>query len=302
MSQIKTVLITGGSGYLGKKLTRLLVAEGYTIKWLTRRMDPSFEVEHYVWDYKNRLFDSKSLENTDAIIHLAGANINAKRWSTSYKQEIYDSRILATRFLVDQLKSIPNGVKTFVSASAVGYYGLETNSRASEETDPPGTDFLAKVCRDWENEVLALRASGIKHVILRTGVVFAKGEEVYNKMMQPIRLGAGAVLGSGKQCFPWIHPMDLSNVYLMALRDERYSGVVNAVAPEIITNEELTHLLARHARRKIILPNIPAFTLKVMLGGIATSLLNGGPISAKKLESLGFQFRYRTIQHVLDEK
>lgn len=296
---MKNILITGGSGFVGKHLTKLLVSSGYEVSWLTRKINSNKNIPQYSWNWENKILTAEAIEKADAIIHLAGANVGARRWNAKWKKEIYDSRIKSTEFLFEFVSTHPNKLKTFIAASATGYYGCETSEKIFTESDLSGTDFLAKTCSDWETSACKFNRLGIRTTIIRTGVVLFENSQAYKKICLPIRFGLGATIGSGNQYFPWIHLDDLCNIYLKTISDEKFIGVYNAVAPEYITNSQLTKTVATQLKKPIWLPNIPPFLIKILFGEIADSLLNGSRISYENIIKAGFDFKYKSIGHFL---
>lgn len=296
---MKNILITGGSGFVGMQLTKLLQENGYHVNWLTRQINNNIDLPQYLWDWRNKQIDTKAIENADAIIHLAGANVNGHRWNAKWKKEIYGSRIQTTNFLFETIAKHPNRIKTFVSASATGFYGCITSEKIFNETDPAGKDFLSMTCRDWESVVNKISKLGIRTSIIRTGIVLSDDSEAYKKITLPIRYGLGASIGSGKQYFPWIHLDDLSAIYLKVISDNSMQGIYNAVAPQLITNENLTKALAKHFKKHIWLPNVPSIVIKLLFGEIAESLLTGSRISSEKIINSGFEFKYFSINNFI---
>lgn len=296
---MKNILVTGGSGFIGMQLTKLLIANGYEVSWLTRKIKSDIDIPQYLWNWENKTLEPEAIEKADVIIHLAGANVGGKRWNAKWKKEIYDSRIKSTEFLFEFISRHSNKLRVFIAASATGYYGCETSGKIFTESDLPGQDFLAKTCSDWENASNKFNRPGIRTTIIRTGIVLSENSEAYKKICLPIRFGFGAAIGSGNQFFPWIHLDDLCNIYLKAISDEKLKGVYNAVVPEYITNTQLTKTIAKHFKKTIWLPNIPSFLIKIIFGEIADSLLNGSRISSEKIISTGFEFNFQNINHFL---
>jgi len=292
---MKNVLITGGSGFVGMHLTTLLKANGYEVSWLTRKINTSIDIPQYLWNWRNKKIETEAIEKANIIVHLAGANVNGRRWNKKWKKEIYDSRIKSTDFLFEIISKQPNKIKIFVSASATGYYDCATSEKIFYETDFAGKDFLATTCNDWEQAATKFSTIGIRTSIIRTGVIFSENSEAYKKINLPIRFGFGAAIGSGKQYFPWIHLDDLCGIYLKAITDNSMQGVFNAVAPKFINNAALTKAMANHFNKHIWLPNIPPTVIRILFGEIAESLLNGNRISSEKIIKCGFQFKYAGI-------
>ncbi len=291
----KTVLITGGSGLVGTHLTKLLLSKAYKVIHLGRKVSGKEIVPTYQWNLTGNYWDAKAIKEVDYIIHLAGANVADGRWTNQRKQQILKTRIDGSKLVAEMVEAAQGRIKGVVSASAVGYYGIVNKNKPAIETDEPGVDFLADVCIKWEQEA---SECATKVAILRTGVVLAKEGGAISKMLTPIKLGVGASLGTGKQPMPWIHINDLCNMYLFAIQN-RLEGVYNAVAPEYISNKELTLQLAKAANRKILFPNIPGFVLKLMLGEMASMLLTGVEVSAEKITEEGFEFNYSTFTNAL---
>jgi uncharacterized protein (TIGR01777 family) len=298
MTLKEIILITGASGMISKSLAQLLVKKGYEIRFLTRTKR---QENQYKWDISKGFIEKDALINVSHIIHLAGANISEKRWTKSRKNEILDSRVLSTQLLFNEVKKQQINLKTFISASAVGYYGTSENDELFTEDSPNGNDFLANVCNIWEaeaNQFLTLQNTRL--IKLRFGVVLDTDGGALQKIIKPIKMEFGAALSSGKQFIPWIHTKDLCNLLLFAIENTAMNGVYNAVAPEHLNNEQITKLIAKKLDKKLWLPNAPAFVLKLLLGEMASIVLKGNRISADKLLSTGFQFKFPTIKKALD--
>lgn len=297
-NQKEIVLITGASGMISKYLSQLLIKNDYDVRFLSRTKVAD---NQFIWNIAKKYIDSNALINVQHIIHLAGANISEKRWTKKRKKEILESRVQSTQLLFDEVHKHQIKLKSFISASAVGYYGTANKEIIFDEKSPNGNDFLALVCKLWEQEAnLFSTLHNTRVVKLRFGVVLDSADGALAKIMKPISMGVGAVLGSGKQYIPWIHQEDLCNLLLFALKNNELDGVYNAVAPEHITNEELTNLIAKKLHKTIWLPNAPSFILKIVLGEMSSIILNGNMVSCKKLLSSQFTFKYPTIHKALD--
>jgi len=296
---MQTILLTGGSGFVGRHLTALLQSQGYTVQWLTRKIDPVSNIKQYTWDYKQGKIDSEAILTSDAVIHLAGASINAKRWNESYKKEIYESRVGSTDFLFKMISELPNKIKTFTCSSATGFYGYAPSEKIFSEADFPGTDFLSRTCADWEKAANRFRVLGIRTCIVRSGIAFSEDSEAYKKICQPILLGFGAPIGSGAQFVPWIHTKDLCAIYAKTIHDTSMAGIYNAVAPEFLTNKQMTVIIAKYFHKPLLLPNIPAFMIRLVFGEFSDSLLFGNKISAEKILGTGFNFNYNSLNDFL---
>ncbi len=299
MENTKTVLITGGSGSIGTRLTELLIERGYRVAHLGRSIKRS-RVKVFLWNPDRNQIDKKAIEGVQVVVHLAGAGIADKRWNERRKYEILRSRTQSARLLIELINAEPNEVRTFISSSGINYYGLAQPTRGSfEESDPPGDDFMARVCIAWENEINRIANADIRRVILRTGPVLTKTGGALEKLVTPVRYFVGAPLGPGNQCFNWIHIDDLCRMYIKAIEDESMSGVYNAVSPHPVSNKELTQELARALKRPLWLPPVPSFAVRLLAGEVSEIVLKGGKISSAKIEASGFQFRYDQITDAL---
>lgn len=294
----KTILIAGGSGFVGKELIKLLWCDGHTIHILTRSKNPSVrnkdKILFFHWDPQNNDIDLNAYQNVDIIINLSGANIGEKRWTTERKKQLIDSRILSTRLLFETAKKNNLKIEKIISSSAVGYYGMKTSNEIFTELSPAGNDFLAGICIVWEKEALRFAEIGTKVVILRKGIVIGNGG-AYTKLASLARLGINTSLGSGKQQMPWIDIADLANIYKFAIENSSFSGIFNAVASEMITMKSMAKYLAKSIKRPILTPPAPAFILKILLGEMANMLLEGSAVSNEKIKQAGFQFQYTDI-------
>ena len=293
-----SVLVTGGTGLIGKQLCKLLKATGYKVAILSRHK--STDQNTYYWNINENYIDPDALTKTEYIIHLAGANIAEKRWTKKRKQKLIDSRIKSTNLLFEKVKVLNPTLKGFIAASGVGYYGAITSHKIYVENDPSGNDLLSIICQLWEKATNQFNLLNIRTVLFRTGVVLSKDGGAFAKLIKPIKLVFGAALGNGQQFMPWIHIDDLCQMYLYAIENTELSGIYNAVAPEHITNKTLTHKLSRAFHKKIWLPNIPTFVLKLILGKMAIMLLNGSRVSSEKIEKTTFNFNYKTLDTALN--
>lgn len=295
---MKKVLITGGSGFIGTRLTALLKKHRYEVVHLTRERNSRSGVRTYLWDFKNNYLEAGALENVDFIVHLAGEGITDKRWTEERKKSIVNSRTKTIEFLyrkLDEKNIVPQAV---ISASGISIYGTATTDNIYMETDAPGEDFVADCTVQWEKSV-NLFSEKTRVAMLRTGFVLDKNEGGLPKMALPIRFGFGAALGSGKQWLPWIHIDDICRMYLHAIQNENVKGPYNAIAPQHINNKEMTKAIAKAVRMPLILPNIPSWLLKLFLGEMAVLVLEGSRASADKIIQSGFEFEYPEIHKAL---
>ncbi len=293
-------IISGGSGLIGKRLRELIHGKENSVSILSRGDQSKNSFKIYKWDIEKSQIDTSWLMETDTIIHLSGAGVAYKKWTSSYKKEIYDSRINSTKLLFETLKNNPHSVKTIVAASAIGIYRSDIKKLA-EENEIPANTFLARVCKDWENEVLKFESLGIRVVILRTGIVLSKNGGFISEISKPIKLFVGSALGDGKQMQSWIHIDDLCNMYLKASEDKNIKGIYNAVAPEPLSNNDLTKKVAAHLHKPLLLPNVSVSVLKILFGEMAEMLLANQNISCKKILNTGFNFKFSDIDSALDD-
>lgn len=294
------ILITGGTGLVGKCIANELVKAGNEVVLLGRKSGIFNGFTCYRWDPSRQEIDTAALQGVQAIIHLAGAGIADKAWTKAYKQEIYDSRILSTRLLVNSLKHTPNQVQTFISASAIGIYGNNCPNPTPEDA-PAADTFLARVCKDWESEALQAESLGLRTAIIRIGVVLAKEGGFIPQVAKPIKFYAGAPLGSGNQYMSWIHIHDLAEMFIKAVFDYQMRGIYNAVAPHPVSNKIITNAMAKKLHRPILLPPVPTFTLRIIFGEMASMLIANQYIDSKKIEQTGFYFQYPTLDKALVE-
>jgi hypothetical protein len=291
-------IITGGTGIVGKQLSKILLKNGQHVSLLSRRAGFEDAFFKYKWSISKQQIDTKWLLDTDTIVHLTGAGVADKKWTEAYKKEIYDSRILSTKLLFDTLKNNPHTIKTIVAASAIGIYGNDVKGIA-DENYPAADTFLAKVCKDWETEVNKFSELGIRVVIIRVGVVLSANGGFIKEVSKPIKMYAGAALGNGKQLMSWIHIDDLVNIFVKASKDSKMHGAYNAVAPTPISNQLITKKMAALLHKPLWLPNIPLFALKFLFGEMADMLVANQHISSQKIVDAGFQFEFPDIDLAL---
>lgn len=287
-----TILITGGTGLVGTRLTKLLVKKNHEVRILSR--NPSKKNE-YKWDISKDFIDEKALENLDFIIHLAGAGIADKRWTDNRKKVIVDSRVETANLIFNKIKEQKIALKGFISASGSNFYGTKTTDKIYEETDNAGNDFLGEVCVKWEAAAQQFSTLHIPVTILRTGIVLAKKGGALEKMKTPIV----SPLGSGNQYMSWIHIDDLCEMYSYSI-ENNLTEIYNAVAPEHHTSKTFSKALAKSINRPFLPFGVPAFILKLVFGEMAIILLKGSRISSKKIEKNGFSFRFSTLNKALN--
>jgi uncharacterized protein len=293
------ILITGGTGLVGTRLSEMLIDQGYEVAHLSRSTRPYSHYKTFKWDIDRHYIDENVLSYADYIIHLAGASIAEGKWTKERKREILESRVKSAQLLRECLSKTGHHVKAFVSASAVGIYG-DTGQRLVTEESHYGDDFLAQVCKQWEAAAWEVHELGIRTVIFRMGIVLSNKGGALPQIAKPVKLMAGAPLGSGQQYMSWIHIDDLCRLFISAIEEHQFQGVYNAVAPNPVTNEEFTRTLAQVMHRPLTGLKVPAAGLKLVLGEKSEVVLESQRVSANKVIQTGFTFEYQTILQALE--
>lgn len=299
-----TILIMGGTGMIGTRLTKMLTEKGYAVIILTR--DAS-KIKHTLpgvsyadWDIDKQTINKDAVAKSDHIIHLAGAGVADKRWTAKRKQEIVNSRTQSSALIVKALKEFPNKIKTVVSASAIGWYGPDTTlskQKGFTEDAQADTAFLGETCRLWEASIEPVAKLGKRLVKLRTGIALSNDGGALVEFKKPLKAFVAAILGDGRQVVSWIHVDDLCRMYLSAIENEHINGAYNAVAPNPVTNKELVLTLAKKMRGNFFIPiHVPAFALKIALGEMSIEVLKSATVNSQKIRSTGFEFQYSTIE------
>ena len=282
---------------IGTRLTELLQQKGYDVAHVGRSKKKRF-IESFTWNIDQHYIEPGALIGVNAIIHLAGAGVADKPWTEKRKEEILLSRIRSTRLLYDELKLGNHHVRVLVCASAIGYYGVEDDGNVLTEQSKPGVDFLADVTRRWEAEADKI-SEFVRVCKIRTGIVLSTKGGALPKIVAPVNWFVGSPLGTGNQFMNWIHIDDLCAMYIRMIEDDSLSGAYNAVAPNPVTNRELTKTVARVLKKPLILPAVPAFALKFVLGEMAYIVLRGGKVSSEKIQRKGFTFAFTDLEHAL---
>lgn len=295
---MKKILIAGGTGFVGKALIKHLINCGYMVNVLTRRsnINNPENIQYFEWNTENAFIDEKAFEGVSKIINLTGANISEKRWTEKRKVEIIESRTKSIDLLYNYVKTRNYSINTFISSSAVGYYGSVTIDEIFTEKSNNGSDFLASVCRKWEASALQFESLGVATVILRKGVILGKDGGMYQKLAPLAKLGINTSLGNGKQFLPWIDIRDLVRLYEFILKTKEINGVFNVVSSEHITMNDFSKVLLRSFGKTSFLPNAPAFLLKLLFGEMSVMLLKGSRVSNEKIKQTGFKFEYSSIE------
>lgn len=294
---MKKILITGGSGLVGKKITGLLERKGFEVAWLSRNPE-KYKQKSFAWDVDKQTIDAKALQWADGIIHLAGEGVADKRWTAERKQAILQSRTQSTLLLKHAIEKSDKKPEVFVSASAVGYYGFSTGDTLMDENGKAGNDFLAQVVVAWESDVEKISDYGIRTVMLRIGIVLDNKGGALPEMLKP---PVAAPLGNGQQWMSWIAIDDLARMFLFAIENKGMIGVYNAVGPNPATNEALTKAAAKKVGKMYVGLGVPGFALKIVLGEMAQMVLGGNRVSAHKIRKAGFEFRYPVLEDALEK-
>ena len=299
---MKTIGITGGSGLVGTHLTNALITKGYHVIIFTRKKEnllKKINVTFAFWDPKNEACDTEALAKIDAMVHLAGAGVSEKRWTKERKKEIAESRISGTHFLIEQLKIHAPNCKTFISASAIGFYGATAkNQKPFIETDSPSTDFLGSTCQLWEQESLCA-SEFLRTVIFRFGIVLGKQGGAFPEFYNPLKYGIIPILGSGNQIMSWIHADDLAEMIAYALKNTNLEGIYNAVSPKPANQKKIIFTIARVMGGIKIPVFAPSIILKIVLGEMSIEILKSCNVSAIKIKESGFIFKYPILEDAI---
>jgi uncharacterized protein len=299
------VTVTGATGLIGPSLIGELQSRGAEVTVLSRDAARARRrladaglapVEAFDWDLHSEPAPTQALAGRDAIIHLAGENI-AQRWGASAKQAIRESRVTGTRNLLAGVEATQSRPRVLVGSSAIGYYGVHGEEPLDEDA-PPGRDFLAQICVDWEAETAKGAELGMRVVCVRTGVVLDKSGGALEKMLPPFKLGVGGPVAGGRQYISWIHRDDLVGIYVAALEDERWSGPVNATGPEPVSNRDFSQALGRALHRPAVLP-VPGAALALLYGEMSEIVTKGARVMPAKPLVLGYEFRYARLDEAL---
>lgn len=296
------VLITGATGLIGQEIIKSCHESGIDVNYLTTsksKINQSGKTTGFYWNPRRQEIDANCFIGVDAIIHLAGASVS-KRWSPSYKKEILSSRKETTQLIFNTLESTKHSIKQVISASAIGVYPDSLINYYDETYNVPSDSFLGDVVKVWEQEVDAFSELNIKVSKIRIGLVLSNKGGVLEEMTKPIKFGVGAAFGTGKQWQSWIHIADLAQLFLYIL-NHKLEGIYNGVAPNPISNQELTKGIANTLGKPLFLPNIPKFFMKLVLGDMHTLLFESQRVCCKKIEDLGFEFEYHHLQPALKD-
>ncbi|MFK7798196.1 MAG: TIGR01777 family oxidoreductase [Aureispira sp.] len=297
---MKTILITGGTGLLGARISDLLSDKGYKVQHLSRTENLTAKYPAYQWDLQAQTIDKRALEDVHGIIHLAGAGIADARWSQKRKQEIINSRVRSTQLLANCLVEQKNPPTVFVSCSAVGFYGSKGAATLTEEA-PPGQDFMSDVCVQWEQAADAVRAQGIRTPIVRVGVVMSTQGGALEKINLSYGFRVGAYFSNGQQYMSWIHLDDICNIFIRALEDDNMDAIYNGTAPTPTTNKVLAKALSTARDQHTLLVPVPTFALRTAMGEMADVVLNSTRAVPKALIEMQYTFQFPELVGALED-
>ncbi len=288
----KTVVITGGTGLVGSRLSQLLKEKGYAVRHLSRRRNLNAAFPAYYWNYETNEIDKDALDGADYVLHLAGANVAGGLWTKKYKQEINDSRTKTTALLEALIQEKNIKLTAFIAASATGFYG-ETGAETADETTPSANTYLAEVCRNWEGSVQKIADMGVRTAFLRIGIVLSTQGGALQKLLPTYALGIGSYFGNGAMFTSWIHIDDLCYLFIEAMENENYTGSYNAVAPAPTTSKALGKAVAiATGKPNALLIGAPAPILRLAMGEMADMLLGNNRVVPTRTAQQGFQWKY----------
>lgn len=297
------IVVTGGTGFIGRVLIHRLIEAGHTVTALTRNpggtrqvLDPAVAVDK--WDGRTVGSWVSHVDGSDVVINLTGESIGGKRWTSPQKARIIGSRVDATRAIIEAMRRAEKTPSLLLNASAVGYYGHVESGEVSED-HPQGRGFLAETCATWEREARGAESLGARVVITRTGVVLGEGGEALERMVLPFRLFVGGTIGSGRQWFPWVHRDDVVQAMLFLITHSEVTGPVNVAAPDSVTMKQFCAALGRALKRPSWAP-VPSVALRLLLGEMSGMVLTGQNVVPRKLLSLGFTFRFPRLDEALN--
>ena len=305
---MQTVLISGGTGMVGRQLTKHLLKKGYQVIILTRKIpflkDANPNISYALWNVADQTIDSEAVQKASCLIHLAGAGVVDKKWTKVYKDEIANSRTQSSALIIKALSNHTHSIKTIISASAIGWYGEDPspNAKGFVEIDLAAKGFLGETCKKWEQSIEPVEKIGIRLVKLRIGIVLSNDGGALAEFKKPIQFGVAGILGTGNQMVSWIHIDDLCRLFIEGIENEQLAGTYNAVAPLPVSNKELTIELAHQIKGKFYIPlHVPKFILKIMMGERSIEILKSTTVNCEKIKKTGFTFLYPSIKAALHQ-
>tara|TARA_Y100000385_G_scaffold265973_1_gene300720 strand:+ start:3193 stop:4110 length:918 start_codon:yes stop_codon:yes gene_type:complete len=300
VSKGNSVLVTGATGLVGRQLCKELLKRGYSVHVLSRSNRKMEGCTCFLWDIEAQEIDPKAFEGVSAIIHLAGAGVGDRRWTTRYKQQIYDSRIESTRLLINTLKTLDHKVDSLISASAVGYYDDNGSEWINEEA-PMAEEFIARLCRDWESEGQGAETLDIRYVALRIGLVLSRKGGFLPKTTMTLPLRMLNYFGNGQHYYAWIHEKDVVDMFCHALTNSSVRGVYNAVAPNPIPQKMMLAELKKVLSKALIVLPVPTFALRIVLGEMARVVVFSQRVSAQKIQDTGYTYSFDKVDEAFSD-
>ena len=296
----KIILICGGSGMIGQAVSKRLHHHGYTIKLLTRSINHTIPFDQYLWDPYQGKIDKTALNNLYGVINLSGASIGSRRWSSKRKQELFNSRILSTRFIISQINALDKKPAVFVSVSGIGIYGNTPDNKTNEKTPIVATDFLSELCIRWEAELNNLHTD-IRRSIIRVGLVLSKFDGILAKSIFPAKFGLAPIFGSGKQFYSWIHIQDLVSIVYWLLERQDANGIYNAVANTPVTQSMFAIQLSKQYHSRYLAFHLPHWLMRWIIGAFSMALFTSQYIVPLRLNEAGFVFEYNDLNPALKD-
>jgi len=297
---MSAVLIVGGTGLIGRHLSKMLTDQGHEVKLLSRSSNSNTPYRTFVWDVNKGEMDEEALSSADFVINFAGAGIADKRWAPKRKKLIIESRVKGNELLAALLPKYPN-VKAYISASAIGYYGDRGTEILSEESNPGQIGFLAESVVAWEHSINKIADTGLRTVTIRIGIALSTKGGALEKMLIPFKFWLGVYFGNGEQIYSWIHIEDLCRIFIKAMEDKEMEGPYNGVSPNPMTNKEFTEIVGKALDKSALLVPSPSFTMRLAMGEMADVVLTGSNVSSKKIEATGFKFEHPTLKPALED-
>ncbi|MBK6930089.1 MAG: TIGR01777 family protein [Saprospirales bacterium] len=294
----QTILVAGGSGFIGARLTELFRHKGYTVRLLTRRPTAAGQ---YAWDPLAGVIDDQAVAGADFVINLTGAGIAEQRWTPARKQLLIDSRVQSARLLREAFQRLGHQPKAYLAASAIGFYGNSGERWVAEDDAPAGGGFMVECCAAWEQAAETIGAMGIRTVIFRTGIVLDRSGGALREIIKPMRFGIGGYFGNGQAWYSWIHRDDMCRMYLWAAENPGIEGTFNAVAPHPARNIDLIKAVARAMRQTAIFVPAPEFALRAVFGEMADTILFSNRVTAEKIIRAGFHYQFSDLPDALTD-
>ena len=297
---MKTVLITGGSGLVGKRLSQLLINKGYLVRHLSRNPKNQGDIQVFKWDIGKGYIDPEAIQNVDIVVHLAGADIMSERWNTERKKILVSSRTEGLELIHSCLEKNDHKVKTLVSSSAQGYYEPNQNKLLTED-EPAGKGYMGQLCAAWEGSANQWKKSGVRIAINRIGLVLASNGGLLDILLKTISKGMGSYFGKGDMLYPWIHIDDLCRIMIYQMENQNVQGAFNGAAPNAVNQKEMNNAIAKQLGKKIFSFPVPVFLLRLMMGERCAVMVDSFHLSAEKIQKKGFNFKYPEIDGALSD-